>query len=389
MKKDPAATRGGEQIYIATIPASVALPGQIIRYYVTVRGFLGKPIAMAASCAQHPNYSAYEGTMIPAPTESRLPVFHFFIQPRNTLETSPVHAVLVYQGELYDNVLVSQHGQISTNFPKPSFNLDFPHDHRFRYRTNVSRVSDLKILGNFADKSKIRNTLAYEMIAASGSISHFAFPIRIEQNGAFFCVAEVVEDGDDRWLERVGLDPQGALYKMYGNLHQFSQSEKKTRKHEDSSDLAELANALAEHHPLEQRVAYALDHLNIPQCISYLVAMALISSSDHGHKNYYLYRDSRNSGEWSVLPWDVDLSLGRNWTKTYFDDQIYFQNPLSLYLAGRPNQGRNPLYNVFMQHPPFRQMYLRRLRTVVDELLQPAPGSTVSPIEKRINELVA
>ena len=45
------------------------------------------------------------------------------------------------------------------------------------------------------------------MIAASGSIGHFAFPVRIQRNGQFFSVAEVVEDGDDRWLERVGRDP--------------------------------------------------------------------------------------------------------------------------------------------------------------------------------------
>jgi hypothetical protein len=385
MNKVPNQNDSDEQIYTATIPGSVALPGQIIRYYVTAEDAGGNRSRWPLF-AGRANYSSYEGTMIPAPTESHLPVFRFFIPPGN--DNSPANAVLFYGGELYDNVLISPHGQISTNFPKPSFNLDFPHDHRFRYRANAARVSDLKILGNFADKSKIRNTLAYEMIQAAGSIGHFAFPIRMELNGSFFCVAEVVEDGDDRWLERVGLDPQGALYKMYGNLHQFTEAEKKTRKHEDSSDLAELANALAEYRPLEQRVGYVLDHLNIPQCISYLVAMSLISSGDHGHKNYYLYRDTRNSGEWAVLPWDVDLSWGRNWTKTYFDDEIYFDNPLSLYRAGRPNQGRNPIYNVFMEHPPFRQMYLRRLRTVIDEFLQPAAGPTVSPIEKRIYELL-
>ena len=25
----------------------------------------------------------------------------------------------------------------------------------------------------------------------------------------------MMEDADDRWLERLGLDPEGALYKMY------------------------------------------------------------------------------------------------------------------------------------------------------------------------------
>ena len=38
--------------------------------------------------------------------------------------------------------------------------------------------------------------------------------------------------------------------------------------------------------------------------------MAMTSSQDLGHKNYYLYRDSDGTGEWAILPWDVDLTLG-------------------------------------------------------------------------------
>lgn len=373
-------------IFGAAIPAGVAKPGEIVRYFITAEDSAGRTSRWPLT-PNRPGYSAYEGTIIPVSLETRLPVYHLFTPPRSSLGNAPTHAVLVHAGEFYDNVMVSPHGQISAEFPKPSFNLDFPHDHRFRYKTNAPRVSDLKILGNFADKSKIRNTLSYEMIEASGSIGHFAFPIRVQHNGEFFCVAEVVEDGDDRWLTRVGLDPQGALYKMYSPLPFTRTAEKKTRKQEGSRDLAAFAAALAEDRPLPDRVAYVLDHVNLPQCISYLVAMSLINSGDQGHKNYYLYRDTRGSGEWSLLPWDVDLSWGRTWTKTYFDDQLYFDTPLTLYRAGAQNRGRHPLYNVIFEHPPFRQMYLRRLRTVLDELLG-TDAQKPSRIEARIAELL-
>jgi hypothetical protein len=249
-------------------------------------------------------------------------------------------------------------------------------------------VNDLKLLANFADKSKIRNTLAYEMIAASGSIGHFAFPVRIQRNGRFFSVAEVVEDGDGRWLERVGRDPGGALYKMNNNLSNANGAEKKTRKGDDIRDLATLASAVSESRPLMQRAAYAYDNLDIPQCISYFVAMALISSGDHGHKNYYLYRDTRGSGEWALLPWDVDLSWGRNWMNEYFNEDLFTDNPLNLYRAGH-DKARNRLYNLFFDYPEFRQMYLRRLRTIMDELLQP-PGTPAQSliIERRVRELM-
>lgn len=380
----------GDGVYGATIPAKVATPGQIVRYCVIAKDEAGR-VARWPLFANRREYSAYLGTVLADPSiQTRLPVIHLFSSNDRQSDTwtGGRGIVLFYQGELYDNVTVSTHGQISRGFPKASYNLDFPRDHHFRYATNRARVSDLKLLANFADKSKIRNTLAYDIIAASGSIGHFAFPVRIHRNGRFFSVAEVVEDGDDRWLERVGRDPGGALYKMYDSLSGARGAEKKTRKHEDMRDLATFASALSESRPLEQRVAYAYDQIDIPQCISYFVAMALISSGDHGHKNYYLYRDTRHAGEWMVLPWDVDLSLGRNWTGEYFNNTIFIDNPLTSYRAGH-DKGRNRLYNLFFEHPDFRQMYLRRLRTVMDELLQP-PGTPPKSliIEKRVRELM-
>ena len=39
----------------------------------------------------------------------------------------------------------------------------------------------------------------------------------------------MVEDGDDRYLERIGFDPEGALYKMYNRLDGTGGASKKTR----------------------------------------------------------------------------------------------------------------------------------------------------------------
>ena len=71
---------------------------------------------------------------------------------------------------------------------------------------------------NWGDKAKVRNALAYDMIAAAGSDGHFSFQVRVQRNAQFFSIADLMEDGDDRWLERLGRDPNGALYKMYNNL---------------------------------------------------------------------------------------------------------------------------------------------------------------------------
>lgn len=380
---------GTSVVYRAQIPAAAAKPGQLVRYYITANDEAGR----ASRWPMHPSRrdsTAFLGTVIADPgLTTKLPVAHLFVpQERGAHDFESGYFGLFYNGEYYDNVRFRQHGQISQNFPKTSFNLDFPRDHRFRYGSGDSRVKDIKLMANYADKSKIRNTLAYEFIAATGCLGHFAFPVRVQCNGKFYSVAEFIEDGDDRWLSRVGLDPRGALYKIYNNLTSAHGAEKKTQKHEDNRDLELLVRALDENRPLGQRASWAWDHLDLPQCINYFVAMALISSDDHGHKNYYLYCDSRGSGEWALLPWDVDLSWGRNWTGHYFDEQIFSDNPIDLYRYGR-RKPHNRLYNLMFEHPDFRQMYLRRLRSVMDATLQP-PGTPQSQlkIERRVRELI-
>lgn len=379
----------GDNIYGATLPADRLMPGQMIRYCVLVRDAAGQSSRWPLF-PDRPDYSAYEGTVLPDPSlQTRLPVLHLFTgrdAPNRPARSRPL--ALFYEGELYDNIVLTPHGQISRSFPKQSLNVRFPRDREFVWRGDAPAVQRVDLLSNFADKSKIRNTLAYEMIAASGSIGHFAFPVRVQRNGAFHSVAELVENGDSQWLRRAGLNPQGALYKMNNNLTSVHGAEKKTRKDLDTGNLAQFIRALSEDRPLEARAAYAYEHVDLPQCISYLVAMALISSDDHGHKNYYLYQDVRGTGEWALLPWDVDLSWGRNWTGQYFNETVFVDNPLDLYRNGR-SKPRNRLYNLLFQHAEFRQMYLRRLRTVMDELLRP-PGTAADalPIETRLRELL-
>lgn len=369
----------GDGVYGATIPARVAQPGQMVRYYVTGTDGSGS-VTRWPLFADRADYSAYEGTVIGDDSvKTRLPVLQMFVSKDAQRVRGRTLAAIFFNDELYDNVALGPHGQFSRSFPKPSFNLTFPRDHACRYETNSSRVKHLKLLSNYADKSKMRNTLAYQMIAAAGSVSHFAFPVRVQQNGKFYSVAEVVEHGDERFLERVQRDPQGALYKMNNNLSGVHGAQKKARKYEGSRDLANFVEALDENRPLDARAAYAYGHIDIPQCISYFVALTLISSDDHGHKNYYLYRDARNTGEWALFPWDVDLSWGRDWTGQYFNENIFVDNPLDLYRNGR-TKPRNRLYNLFFEYPDFRAMYLRRLRTVMDEILQP-PGTSPAALE--------
>ncbi len=383
----------GDGIYTAVIPASRSGPGDMVRWYVTATD-------TAANESRFPAFldaddsPEYFGTMVLDPSvQSELPVLYWFVQNPSAADgRSGTRGSLFFDGNFYDNILTDLHGQSSAGFPKKSYDFDFNKRDRFKWADGQLPVKDFNLLTNWADKSKTRNTLAYEVWRDADAPHHFAFPVRVQQNGQFFSTADFVEDGDDVYLERIELDPRGALYKMYNRLESVSGGEKKTRKWEGKSDLQALINGTGLSSAARTRHLY--DNVNIAEAVNYLASIVISGTIDIGHKNYYVYRDTEGTGEWQILPWDVDLSFGRNWTGSlnYYDDNMYVNNPL--YIGGNYNGtgagGNNRLMDAMYETSSIREMYLRRVRTLMDEQLQP-PGRPPSErlFEQRLDELVA
>jgi hypothetical protein len=368
--------------WTGTIPAGIATAGQMIRYYVTATDADGNisrwPIFPDAMDSQQ-----YFGTVVAdASIQSHLPVACLFMQTSSAADNQTgTQGSLFYLNELYDNIHIYVHGQSSVGWPKKSHNLDFPKDHQFLYQPGGEREKKVIFLSNYGDKSRMHTSLTYAACELSGGAYLFSFPIRIQLNGAFWGIEDMVEHGDDLWLDRIGLDPDGALYKMYNSLSSAGGNEKKTREWENTSDLTALVNNLSESLPLATRVTYGYDNLDLPQTASYFADMALASSQDLGHKNYYLYRDSDGTGEWAILPWDVDLTWGRDWldSQGYFTDTVYTNNVLNFYNTTQQSKPANRLFDLFFASSDFRQMYLRRLRTLMDTLLMP-PGTPTNAL---------
>jgi len=376
----------GDGVWGAEIPAGVAQAGLMVRFRVTATDASGRTsrLPLFPDPADSEEWSGY---VVQNPAiRSRLDVLHLFVEDTGASESfAGTRCSIAFAGEFYDNVAIRLHGQSSSGFPKHSHNLDFPRDHRFKPATNLSRVKDLKLLTNYGDKSRLHNALAYETIAAAGGAGHFSFPVRVQRNGAFHAILDMMEDADERWLERLGRPPDSALYKMYDALESVGGAEKKTRKDEDTTDLQDLISNLAPSRPLATRAAWAWDNVDLPQCVGYCVGLALASSQDHGHKNFYVCRDSTGSGDWTLFPWDVDLTFGRNWldSQGYFTDTLYTNNVLGFYNDSQQSKPANRFYDLLFNNPDFRRMYLRRLRTVVDELLPPT-GSGNGFVGQRI-----
>ena len=376
-------TLADDGIYSVSVPTNGMAPGQMLRWRIEASDDQNN-IKLSPPYADPNDSDRYYGTIANSGiTTSNLSILHWFVESPSAANTrGGTRSSFYYLGRFYDNIQTDLHGQTTSVFAKKSYDIDFNKGNRFTWKDGANKAKDVNLLTNWADKTKMRNTMAYEVFRDAGAAHHYAFPVRVQQNAVFFSVADMVEDGDDRYLERIGFDPEGALYKMYNSLNGTSGTSKKTRQDEDKSDLQALVNGLSESQSQNTRRLYGYDNVDIPETVNYLAGLVLAGSQDQGHKNYYVYRDTNGTGEWMPLVWDLDLSLGHDWGgQGYFDDDLIWTQNLQF---GPSNRLKTFIWN----SPELNAMFVRRVRSLMDELLEPSTTPLAQrKMENRINEL--
>lgn len=372
--------------YAGLIPAGVAGPGEMVRWYLTSRDTAGA--RLRSPPGSDPERSPqYHGTVIVDPALTNpLPVFHWFVEaPAAAATKAGTRASIYFNGQFLDNVEVNLHGQSSAWFPKPSFNFDANPGHKLVWSPHAPAIGGWALLTTWADRAHYRNILTADQYAWSEVPVHFCFGVRVQLNGAFYSVANFMERGDEAFLERLGFDPEGALYKMYNDGLFVRFNEKKTRRWESADDLSALMAAVTVEDPAA-RSAYLYDHINLPEVVNMLAARVVPSDHDCCHKNYYLYHDVEGSGEWYAFPWDFDLSWGHVYGAEgrYLDDAIVTGSGPFYGTSG------HPLFAALWSDPDLRSMVARRARTLMDTILQPPetpPGADL--LRARIAQLEA
>lgn len=386
--------RSGDQmprdgVYGGVIPAGRIQPGQMLRWRVVATDVQDQ-IATLPVWDQAAGSSAYVGSVAATNLASELPVFDWFIEERNLAAAytrSGTRCSVYYDGELYDNVEVRLRGENSVTWDKKSLKFDFNPDHRFRQARDLARVDEINLNSTWSDKSYIRQVLSWEMYRDAGAAYCRSFPLRIQQNGGFYSVAVFVEQPDAEMLARNGLDPRGSLYKINNALESAEGAEKLLPRDGELGPLREFVDGISASNP--RRVSFLFDHLDLPAVINYLAATVLIHDNDCTAKNYFLYQDSAGSGEWQMLPWDKDLTFGRNFrSRAGLSDEIWadfdhtnsigsdhpFASPSHPLFMDQEHQKENGQWNrltdALYAIPIVREMYLCRLRSLMDQLLQ-------------------
>jgi hypothetical protein len=395
----------GDSIYTVNVPSRAYNPGDMIRWKVTAEDTNGN--TSRYPLYPYPNDSPeYFGTVVAYNyMNSRLPVIEWFVENVSASETrGGTRCSVYYLGEFYDNVDIHiRGGSTATRYPKRHFKFRFNRGYKFSYDPNKPRVDEFNLNSPFSDKAYLRQNLAFNAYDWCGCPGSESFPMRAQRNGQFYGVQIFIEEPEEELLEREGLDPEGALYKMYNTFIVGRSAEKKTREWEGRGDLDDFCRSINNYSGVT-RHNNIFDQVNLPLTLNYLVGTIITHQNDHPHKNHYLYRDSDGSGEWFFMPWDHDLTWGSNWTGSSYHDYIYAADDR---VSGKPtnvkpshpfvgkqdcqewNYHWNRLIDALLNDATVRQMYLRRLRTVMDEFLK-APGTPYDElfIENRIDEMV-
>jgi len=431
MAKGANDTKGAGQWWTATIPAAdIPAPGRMLRYYVTIREEGNATDWRSPSFLNPDDGFQYFGTVVAGgdldDPHPQMQTFHLFAEGNNLAQMDvdadaqnkslvPYNArCAVFDaqtGHFYDNVRIDLRGNTSGGFRKKSHGLRFAKCHElvctnpFDGATIETRKTSF--IAEYCDPAYIRQSLAFYTFRAAGCRVPFDYPVRLNLNGAFYQLAFHSDRFSDKLIEdHYGLDKKGYGYKNSGCLHwdgsrlvNWVACEKKTPDDGDEGDLTELKrwvksfNAGMQPNVDDQAAVTkkVVETFDLPAWLNYLAESRITMECDDTWANLSTYWDRRGTGTWMPLGYDMNQS----WGHIYYGQ---YGGAKSIVYADRDDHKAHPFFggrrvichyaNGSVSHPgsenwaieaiwqstKFRRLYLRRLRTLMDEQLK-APGT--------------
>ena len=392
-------------VYTASIPTTGLTAGQMLRWRIIAND--NTAVQTTAPEYLSPSDSdQYYGTVALDGISTQLPIYHVFVPGTYTFNNAHVidqnnvggRASFFYDGELYDNVYIRIKGDTTRTLNKRAHRVDFNSDHQLRWAAGQKRLRELNLNAEFVDPSYSRQFLSmwFHRLSGTGAANHF--PVRCQINGVFWQLAFHTETQDFELLDNMGLDPNGAMYASVGQMGGVA-GEKQTRITEGTTDMANFVTAITNAN-LTTRENNVFDQIDLPSTINYIAASRMMQEGDDVWANMVIYRDSDGTGEWRIIPYDLNLSWGQlyyaDYTPTHTTllatDDTDKSHPLygniSCYTLNYAGLRYNRFYDAIISVPRTRQMLLRRIRTLMDSYLQP-PGTVNGLFEQQLDAHIA
>ena len=366
-------TASGADTYTATIPGAAA--GHLIRYRVSATNAIATTLVPRVD-----DTAVYRGIVVPHGISSPIPVFEWFISSSDytTMVNNPTTEItrfgaIAYAGQVIDNVEMEIKGHASQNDPKVSWKFHTPPGYDLSMPgLFVEPIDEIDMQADWSDRSHGRAILSWEAFERSGFTKHYMFPVRTQRNGAFQGEYSLQETYDGTWREREGYDDKQffeAETSAFGTRPINVQFSKKAPDETDFAPIAAFVNGVRLTGTAQRN--FLLANADLPQLINYAAITAIIEHHDSATKNFYLSQDPAN-GRWTILPWDLDHTLGNGCCNV----DSNFVTP------AEPGDNTSALMRALLAQTQWRDMYFRRLRTLVNDIL--APGRLEALYDARL-----
>lgn len=295
------------------------------------------------------------------------------------LEMKPLDAKVLFRKEPHDTSafpvsVLDQAGKLAATVEvKGSFTR------RFLKKSLLIKLKDgrawqgyrrISLNSMVTDASMMREWLAWDLARAAGMVAPKTVYTRLVINGKYAGLYLFTEWIDADMFARAGLGADGDLFHpddstYCGDLSPASLDRsrncwlKLSPGDKDFSPLAGLVKEI-DATPAAGFLEFMDRTFQSDSVINWIAVNALVSNSDTYNKNYFLYR-SKAAGKWTMVPWDYDLTFGRNWDpylpfpQSVFNDNFQYYYPPDL---GMPS----PLKVKTLENPALMVRLKARLR---------------------------
>jgi len=394
-----------DDTWTVTVPAGVQLHRRLVRYRIRATDTVGHSVQVPYADDPQPNfaYFVWDGAPTwsaaiqpgssneerrrvvdyPLDVMNSLPTFHLITRVEDTEDCTWFSryggsdylwtGTLVHDGEVYDPVHYRARGGVwRYAMGKNMWKFDFTRGHGLVLRDDWNRKYDHTVdklnfsaviqQGNFRHRGEqgLFESTGFRLFNLMGvespktQMAQFRIIDDADEHGAtqydgdFWGLYVVIEQMDGRFLDEHEL-PDGNFYKMEGGSGTLNNQGPTA-----ATDRSDLNAFLSTYQNTTPSDAWWRENLDLPRYYSYRCVVEGIHHYDiAGGKNYFYYLNPE-LGQWSVLPWDLDLTWADNMFGSGnepFKSRVLTRSAFSIEYKNRMREFRDLLYNPDQMNP--------------------------------------
>lgn len=338
-----------DNVFGAQIPAQSA--GQLVRFRVEATN----PDGTATKPSNDDSIDYYGYAVQNSAVTASAPILQWFIEDddydtlyANENTSNRYNCVLVYGNDVYDNSEVRLKGNNTRPMPKKGFKFYLPGGYTIQLAGAERATDEFHMNADFTSQNIAKVPTLWWVAKQTGLPTPDVITTRLQKNGQFEGTYNFIDKFEKQWREDTGFD-DGQLFEDFAEIVDGA---------DNLNDLQTWRDNMVQDSRTTDGRNYILDNINIPAMMNVMAFPALTHHHDHTITHNLLQFKDDNTERWSVLHWDFDLALvdpaNPKTLIGIYDDYGYHHERWYMY----------PIYD----QPDLRQAYLRRLRTLVDEL---------------------